>query len=925
MMKSVFRSSKTPPETPEDRALAKRFEQKVRLSLLALLFERIWEALLWPFFVVATFLVVTLLDLWSITPPLAHRVLLGAFGLALTASFLPLIRIALPTREEALRRLETKANVKHRPASSYEDRLGTIPAKETALLWAAHRERLARLIQRLKPTWPEPRTDRKDPYAIRALLLVALIAAVFAAGPNGLDRIRAAFSPAASGAPSLIRLDAWVTPPVYTEVPPIVLADGSETVGAGSETFRALSVPERSELIVRAHVPKGETVSLVTSNEEGTVAKLAEPKTGRTEGLTEFTATLNDPGAAEVKIGGQTVAKWRFDLIKDEAPTISLMGNPTTTPRGALRLIYRADDDHGVANAEAKFTLAEGEDAGIAPPQPFAVSPNDLKDANAKDANGKDASAKDKTDPLLEPPVMPLQLSRANAKHIDGRATQDLTAHPWAGLKVRMNLVARDQAGQAGMSAPYEFVLPERVFTKPLAKAVVEQRKKLVRDPNSTEPVAQALDALTIGSDKLGDDSFIYLSLRDAYWRLMSDPSREALGSVVDQLWQVALRIEDGDLPEAERELKSAQDALSQALQKNASPEEIKQLVDNLRDALSRYMQALSQQAQDKGNMAKQEQQQNGDQLLSQQDLDKMLSNIEKLAQSGSKEMAERMLSELKDIIERMQAGNMPENAKQQRASQMMKDLNDVISKQQKLLDDTFEAKRQQGERNGEQSQQFEVSPPGQPMDFGPGMGIAPFADMPGEAEQGAIKGQGESGKQGQAPGQGKLEMGQQPQGGQRSGQHGELAKRQQELRDKLQSVIDRFRMEGADAPEQFDGAGKQMGQAQEALGQDDLDQATQAQNQALDSLRKGAQSLAEQMMEGGEIQAGQGPGNNGRDPLGRPDRSNRPDLGLSVKVPDEIDIQRAREVLDEIRLRLGDPQRPAFELDYLERLIQPF
>ena len=100
---------------------------------------------------------------------------------------------------------------------------------------------------------------------------------------------------------------------------------------------------------------------------------------------------------------------------------------------------------------------------------------------------------------------------------------------------------------------------------------------------------------------------------------------------------------------------------------------------------------------------------------------------------------------------------------------------------------------------------------------------------MPGEAEQGAIKGQGESGKQGQAPGQGKLEMGQQPQGGQRSGQHGELAKRQQELRDKLQSLIDRFRMEGADAPEQFDGAGKSMGQAQDAIGQDDLDQATQA------------------------------------------------------------------------------------------------
>ncbi len=323
------------------------------------------------------------------------------------------------------------------------------------------------------------------------------------------------------------------------------------------------------------------------------------------------------------------------------------------------------------------------------------------------------------------------------------------------------------------------------------------------------------------------------------------------------------LRIEDGDLPEAERELKSAQDALSQALEKNASPEEIKQLVDNLRDALSRYMQALAQQAQDKGNMAKQEQQQNGDQLVSQQDLDKMLSNIEKLAQSGSKEMAERMLSELKDILERMQAGNIPENAKQQRASRMMKDLNDVISNQQKLLDDTFDAKRQQGEmKASEQSQQFEVSPPGQPMDFGPGMSMAPFCRHAGRsASKARSRARASRASNGSAPGQGKLEMGQQPQGGQRPGQHGELAQRQQELRDKLQSLIDRFRMEGTDAPRavrrrrKIDGRGSRRRSARTSL-----DQATQAQNQALDSLRKGAQSLAEQMEQGGEIQAGPGP-----------------------------------------------------------------
>ena len=115
------------------------------------------------------------------------------------------------------------------------------------------------------------------------------------------------------------------------------------------------------------------------------------------------------------------------------------------------------------------------------------------------------------------------------------------------------------------------------------------------------------------------------------------------------------------------------------------------------------------------------------------------------------------------------------------------------------------------------------------------------------------------------------------------------------------------------------------MKDAEQALGEPDLDNATQNQSLALDRMRKGAQSMAQQMMENGNMQAGQGPGNNGRDPLGRPDRSNRPDLGLSVQVPDEIDIQKAREVLDELRRRVADPSRPNIELDYLERLIREF
>ena len=905
MMRNLFAAKKAPPETPEDKSLARSFEWRVALSRLALVGERTWEALLWPFVVLAVFLIVSLFDLWGLLPPLLHRALLVAFGVALLVSLLPLIRFPVPTRAEALRRLERNAEIKHRPASSYEDRLGTTSRADTALLWAAHRERLAKLVAKLKPSWPTPRTDRKDPYAIRSALLLVLIVAALAAGPNRWDRIAAAFSPAARTATALLRLDAWVTPPVYTNVAPIVLADGSEPVGAGNETFRALSVPERSELIVRAYAPHGETVSLVSQADDGSQATTVMPKATGSQGLMEFNLALTTPGSADVKVGGNTVAQWRFDLIKDASPQISLMGSPTTTPRGALRLSFRATDDHGVASAEARFALADAKEAAAATPEPVA----ELDGGKAK------------SNPVAEAPLMPLQLPRVNAKLVEGKATQDLTAHPWAGLKVRMTLAARDQAGQIGLSEPYEFILPERNFTKPLARAVVEQRKKLVREPDSAERVAIALDALSIGDEQAIPDKSVYLALRDTYWRLDTDQSPEAIASVVSQLWELALRIEDGNIPEAERDVKAAQDRLSEALKQNASPEEIQRLVDDLRNALGRYLQALAEQAQQKGNLPEQQNDKNGDQVVSDQELDKLLDNIEKLAKSGSKDMAEQMLSELKDILDRLQTGTFSDNAKQQRAAKMMKDLNDLVSKQQKLLDDTFKTKREQG--GGKEADQFNVSPPGQPMEFGNGMYMEPFGTPQEDGQTNGQSSEGNESSQGRT-GRNQQRGGKQQQG-QRGGQFDDLSKQQGDLRDKLQSLIDRLHIEGASPPDQFNDAGKSMGRAQDAMHDSNLDQATEEQGRALDQLRQGAQSLAEQMMENGEAQAGKGQGNSGKDPLGRPDRSNRPDLGLSVKVPDEIDIQRAREVLDELRRRLGDPSRPMIELDYLERLIRPY
>ena len=111
------------------------------------------------------------------------------------------------------------------------------------------------------------------------------------------------------------------------------------------------------------------------------------------------------------------------------------------------------------------------------------------------------------------------------------------------------------------------------------------------------------------------------------------------------------------------------------------------------------------------------------------------------------------------------------------------------------------------------------------------------------------------------------------------------------------------------------------MGDAGQSLKQNDLGDAGDQEGRAVENLRQGARSMAEQMMRSGGQRGG---GQANRDPLGRK-QGDRLDDGDSVKVPNEITVQRARAILDELRKRLGQPSRPPVELDYLERLVKPY
>src|SRR5690606_1101880 len=105
-------------------------------------------------------------------------------------------------------------------------------------------------------------------------------------------------------------------------------------------------------------------------------------------------------------------------------------------------------------------------------------------------------------------------------------------------------------------------VLPERAFSNPLARAVIEQRRVLALDAHMKPRVLDMMDALLLWPEETIDNASHFLVLSSARSRLAMAGNDEALRGVVDYLWEIALAIEDGNLSAAERRLRAAQEAL---------------------------------------------------------------------------------------------------------------------------------------------------------------------------------------------------------------------------------------------------------------------------------------------------------------------------------------------------------------------------
>ena len=830
-------------------ALARRAEAVI-------VFERFWPPLVWAATVVALFLAVSWLGLWQALPRAARIGGVAALAVAFAIALAPLARLRRPVRAETLDRLDRDSGAPHRPAASLDDRLamaGEDPA--TAALWALHRDRLARQVERFVPAAPAPGMAWRDPRALRFAVLLAAIAAALVAGPERYGRVAAAFDwRDGAAAAATARLDAWIDPPAYANKPPILL-----DLAANRDPSQKIVMPEGSALVVRADADVFET------RVEGAVAPVAGEKPADKSAPAvapgapaEKRWTITGDGAVVFRRDGATLGRFEIEATPLGAPTVTLLEPPRGNLSGSLTLHYSLADRYGIAGAEAEFANPA---AGSAPPRS-----------------------------LVPPPKLTLRLpSTANGTG-EASMTGDLSEHPWAGAQVVLTLRATGVSGRVGAGAPTSFTLPQRAFHNPLARALVEQRRALVLDPDHEPPrVAQALDALTIAPDLFRTPAGVYLGLRQARAQLADAHGDADLLAVADLLWAMALRLEDGDASQAQRDLRAAEQRLREALERGADDAELRKLTQELRDAAERYMRDLAQQAPQQENDA--------DAQRPQQDLESMLDRMEDMARNGARQDAEAMLDEMQNMFENMRgAQDAQEDQASREMRKQMDELGKLLRDQQALRDDTF--------RQDQREQLGRGAPEGQGDQANPSLDQRQRAlrDRLAELQQ-RLKELGMKGEKGFDEAQGDMKAAEGDLKGQGQGE----------------------------GDGQGQGQGDNSGGGLDDQGRTGKGRAVDAQGRALEALRQGAQGLQQQAQGQGNGQGGRGykamsrrpgAGGPGRDPLGR-EAGNRGGA-LEGALHSGADVaERARQVLEELRRRLADPSRPEEERDYFERLLK--
>ncbi len=871
------------PFTAEDlRDTLDRVKWPLRLTRWGMWSEVVVRSL-WPLMaVVLLALAAAMLGLHEFVPVEALWAIVGlTAGAGLWALIYAARRWRMPTSADAMVRLDS--SMPGRPLTALlDDQVIGGQDAASAAVWRAHKVRMAARAAAARAVPGDLRVSARDPYALRYVALLAFLVALFF---GSIWRVGTVADMAGGGTGALTSgpvWEGWAEPPRHTGKPTLYLNDLAE----GS-----LTLPVGTLITLRLY---GEVGALEVSETVSGRVAASDPEAAP-EMAVDF-PVLRD---GRLAIDGPNGRAWNIAVRPDRAPEIKVLGPPDVAALGEMRLPFAANDDYGVEAGEARITL-------------------DLVSVDRRYGLVAEPDARPQ---IVVPLPMPIAGDRAA---FEENLIDDFSQHPWANLPVTVVLIALDAAEQQAQTAPFALTLPGRRFFDPMAAAVIEMRRDLLWSRSNARRSAQILRAVS----HLPQDAFrsetTALRLRKLIGRLETHArfglDEENQNKLAQELWDLAIELEEGDLDDARDRMRRAQERLNEAMKNGASDEEIAELMQELRRATEEYMQQLQREQAKRQDGQQQGQQQQGESMqMTQDDLQRMMDRIQELMEQGRMAEAEQALREMQEMLENMQVtqGQQGEGG-QSPGERAMEGLAETLREQQGLSDQAFRDLQEQ---------------------FNPGAQAGESQNNEGR-NGGQGRGQSHEGQQGQGEGQENQQRSEQGGGGEQregEGQSAEqsLAERQQQLRDELSRQEGRLpgqgTSEGEAARDALDRAGRAMDQAERDLREGALANAIDNQSQAMEALREGMRSLGEALaQEERNQQHGQGMQEsdrraNDRDPLGRNQGSNGT-TGSDERADLNGDAYgRARELLDEIRRRSGETARPEVERDYLKRLLDRF
>ena len=358
------------------------------------------------------------------------------------------------------------------------------------------------------PTWNLSFTARNR-YGWRYGMMIVLVVSIMAVWGAVGGHVMATLNPSLakihqSGPP----LDAWITPPASTHLPPIMIATPADL----RQTDRIIDVPAGST--IAAHIADKTGTAPVLEVNGKRVAFVAEDQKDFA-----VTAAITDGQTIRIQHGWNELGSWRIRIVTDQAPQIALTEQPSVTERKSLRLPFSASDDYGVATVRLRV-IPQASTPSISS-HPFEVA---------------------------------LSTAANEAKNLQDTRLIDLTATPWAGAPVSLQLIATDSAGHQSLSAPTILTLPERVFQHPVAHALIDERRKLLQSPTDNRvrnEAANLMAGVALHPANYRGDPVVLMALRGGAVRLILDREAATLPTINALLWQTAVRIEASENPDA--------------------------------------------------------------------------------------------------------------------------------------------------------------------------------------------------------------------------------------------------------------------------------------------------------------------------------------------------------------------------------------